>query len=90
MVGEFRAAPEGMRDLSGKLRGVGSEYGGVGSDLRAEVGGGGDAISAGDAKSFWTQFDWVVGSLEAKGKLLDHYGDALKGAADTFQGSDEA
>jgi hypothetical protein len=46
--------------------------------MRAEVGEGGGALTPGDATSFWT-----------KANLLKGYAETLRGAAYTFQASDE-
>jgi hypothetical protein len=89
MAEEFRATPDQLRSEAGKLHDVGSEHLGVASDLRAEVGEGGDALSPGDARSFWEQFNWLTGSLEAQGDWLKGLADNLGGAADTIQRSDD-
>jgi uncharacterized protein YukE len=90
MAGEFAVAPPGLRSVSGDLHDVSYQVSGLKSALRAQIGGaGGDAIAAGDAESFWSQLDWVDGSLEAKADLLDYYANQLRQAANTFKLSDE-
>lgn len=90
MAEEFLADPDGLREQSAKLDGLGSEYQRMASDLRAEVGHGGDALTHGDSSSFWAQFERLVESLEAKAGLLKRYGDHMRTVADTSQASDEA
>jgi hypothetical protein len=86
MAGEFRATTDQLRSVAGGLNDLGSEYDGIASELRAQVGDGGDVLTPGDAKSFWTQFDWLVGSLEAKANLMNDYGHSLMEAAEVSQG----
>jgi hypothetical protein len=88
MAEEFRATPDQLRSHARKLHDVGSEHLGVASDLRAEVGEGGDALSPGDARSFWEQFNRLTGSVEAQGDWLKGLADNLRVAADTIHRSD--
>jgi hypothetical protein len=90
MAEETRVTPPQLRRVAGNLHDIGSEHLRVASDLRAEVGEGGDALSSGDARSFWEQFNWLTGSVEAQGDWLKGNADNLGGAADTFQASDNA
>jgi hypothetical protein len=89
MAEEFRAVPPQVRRVAGNLHDVGSEHLRVASDLRAEVGEGGDALSSGDARSFWEQFNWLTGSVEGQGDWLKGLADNLAGAGDSFQASDD-
>ncbi len=91
MAEQFGVTPDELRSVSGDLHDVSSQMKGVMSTLRAQVdgeGAGGEAIAAGDTNSFWAQFDWAGGSVDAKTGLLDYYHDYLGRAANTFQGSD--
>jgi hypothetical protein len=57
--------------------------------LRAQVGEGGCALVAGDCMGFWSQYAWVQGSVGAKAELLDVYAGWLRGAAESFERSDQ-
>ena len=89
MAEEFSATPDPLRSLGGGVHDLGSEHLGAASDLRAEVGDGGDALKAGDANSFWEQFNNLTEAVEAQGKWLQQLGDNLKTVADTVQSSDQ-
>jgi uncharacterized protein YukE len=89
MAEEFRATPDQLRSQGGGLHDLGSDHLGAASDLRAEVGDGGDALKAGDANSFWEQFTNLTEAVEAQGKWLQQLGDNLKTVADTVQSSDQ-
>jgi hypothetical protein len=90
MAEEFRATPDQLRSLAGGVHDVGSKHLGAASEVRAEVGdGGADALKAGDANSFWEQFDNLMGAVEAQGSWLQQLGDNLKTVADTTQSSDQ-
>jgi hypothetical protein len=85
---QFGVSPEQLDNVSDYLAENGSQVKGVESSLQGE-GGGGCAISPGDMDSFWSQLDWVEGSLGAKAHLLDYYANYLKQAAAKFQGFDQ-
>lgn len=90
MAEQFGVTPAQLRSVSADLSDVSSRMKGVMSTLRAQLGAeGGDAIAPGDTKSFWDQFDWAGGSVDAKTNLLDYYANYLGKAANFFESSDQ-
>jgi hypothetical protein len=89
MADEFRVSPDQVREVAGNLHGVGSDLAELVSDLRAEVGDGGDALTHGDASSFWQQLHSLTGAMEDQAKWLTGLGDNLGVVVDSAQRSDQ-
>jgi uncharacterized protein YukE len=89
MADEFRVSRDQVRKAAGGLHGVGCDLAGMVSEVRAEVGDGGDALTHGDASSFWQQLNSLTEAMEGQAKWLTGLGDHLGVVADTAQSSDQ-
>jgi uncharacterized protein YukE len=88
---DLRGTSENLYDVSGRMKDILST---LQERLRAEgVAWGddqmGEHFADGDG-GYLAQLKWVDGSVAAKTDLLDYYSRALKGAADSFEISDQA
>jgi uncharacterized protein YukE len=89
MAEQFRVSPDQVRKVAGGVGGVASDFAELVSDLRAEVGGGGDALTEGDASSFWQQLNSLTGAMADQAKWLRGLGDNLGVVANSAQSSDQ-
>jgi uncharacterized protein YukE len=89
MADQFGASPDQVRKVAAGVGGVGSDFAALVSDLRAEVGDGGDALTHGDANSFWQQLNSLTGSMEDQATWLRGLGDNLGVVANSAQSSDQ-
>jgi hypothetical protein len=89
MAEQFRAVTDQVRKVADGLHGVGSDFAELVSVVRAEVGGGGDALTEGDASSFWQQLNSLTGAMEDQAKWLSGLGDHLGVVADSAQSADQ-
>jgi uncharacterized protein YukE len=89
MVDQFRVSPDEVCKVAGGVGGVGADFAGVVSGLRAQVGEGGDALTKGDASSFWQQLNSVTAAMADQARWLSGLGDHLGVVATSAQGSDQ-
>jgi len=89
MAGEFAAIPPVLARVSGFVGDVGSRESGVAAQMD-DVRAGDCAMDPGDMASFWEQWHWVQGALQAQADWLDSHADKLGKAANTIQASDSA
>jgi hypothetical protein len=89
MADQFGASPDQVRKVAGGLHGVGSDFAELVSELRAEVGDGGDALTNGDASSFWQQLNSLTAAMADQAKWLTGLGDNLGVVANSAQSSDQ-
>jgi hypothetical protein len=78
-----------VRKVAGGVGGVGSDFAELVSDLRTEVGDGGDALTDGDANSFWQQLNSLTAAIADQAKWLTGLGDNLGVVANSAQSSDQ-
>ena len=89
MADQFGVSPDQVRKVAGGVGGVGADLAELVSELRAEVGDGGDALTHGDASSFWQQLNSLTAAMEDQAKWLTGLGDNLGVVANSAQSSDQ-
>jgi len=89
---DLRSTASDLTDVSARMKDVMSR---LAVKLAAEGAPWGDdetgrKFRGGDSHNgYEAQLDWVVGSVDAKTKLLDHYAEGLRTGADTLEQTDD-